>query len=261
MRRTTLETLNLSSKERAVLHALQVSTEPEKISLLSLKAKLPHSTTSFILRKLEMRKLAERIKVDNHFRWKYRRNISIVENLSPEALKDTFLHVSSGMENLNREFMKILEIDGGNRLYAIQGSGISKTILNKIDNEFIFDFHQEVRRQELIIEGVIAESVFQLFKQMTVAQLDSHLDRLTIVYVLPDELIHFPFDVFIFKDTTLLIDYEKERLVRIEDGAFAQVFKALFNLAQQFGTKVNLNQHIEKLIAQKINQEWKENSL
>lgn len=254
MRRITIEALNFSPKERAVLHALQTSSSPEKISTISLKAKLAHATTTFILQKLEKRKLAERIKVENHFRWKYRKNINIIENLSPESLRDTFLHVSSGMENLNKEFMKILEIDGGDRLYAIQGSGIAKTILRKIDNEFIFNFHQEVRRQELIIEGVIAESVFRLFENMSVAQLDSHLDRLTIAYVLPDELIHFPFDVFLFKNTVLLVDYEHERVVRIEDTAFADVFKSLFNLAQQYGTKVDLNQHIKKLIKEKQNE-------
>jgi hypothetical protein len=251
MRRITLEALNLSPKERAILYVLQTSTMPEKISTISLKAKLPHATSTFVLKRLEKRKLAERIPVNGHFRWKYRKNINIIENLGPESVKDTFLHVSSGMEYLNKEFMKILEIDGGDRLYTIQGSGISKTILNKIDDEFIFEFHQEVRRQDLIIEGVIAESVLTLFEKMTVPQLDSHLNRLTVVYVLPDELIHFPFDIFLFADTILLVDYENERLVRIEDAAFTQVFKSLFNLAQQYGTKINLNQHIEKLIAKK----------
>ena len=118
--------------------------------------------------------------------------------------------------------------------------------------KFMYHFHDEVRRRKIIIEGVVAESVLDLFKKMNEGQLLSHLDRMTIAYVLPDELINFPLDIFIFRDRVLLVDYESERLVRIDDGALAQVFKSLFYIAKQYGKKVDLNKYIRELIAEKF---------
>jgi hypothetical protein len=117
-----------------------------------------------------------------------------------------------------------------------------------MDMKFMYRVHDEVRRRKIIIEGVVAESVFDLFKKMNESQLLSHLDRMTIAYVLPDELIKFPLDIFIFRDRVLLVDYESERLVRIDDESLSQSYKSLFYIAQQYGKKVDLNKYIRGLI-------------
>lgn len=175
----------------------------------------------------------------------------MLESKSPEVSSAAFLDVAKGMTNIVKEFMKLLELASTERLYSIQGAGISKNILKKMDMKFLAGFHHEVKRRKIIIEGVAAKSVLGLFDKMSVGQLQSHLDRLTVVYILPDELLHFPLDVFIFRDRVLLVDYETERLVRIDDSALAQVFKALFSLAEQYGNKIDLNKHIRELVAKK----------
>jgi predicted transcriptional regulator len=251
VRRVILEALNLSPKERVVLGVLQQQTLAQKISKIALRAELPHTTTSFILRKLEKRKLVARIKTNNHFRWKYKRNLDVIEEESHGSFRSSFLGVVLGMTNITKEFIKILELASAGRLYSIQGSGISKSLLKKIDTKFMYALHHEVKRRKIIIEGVIAESVFRLFEKMSLTQLSSHLDRLTIVYILPDELINFPLDIFMLHDCVWLVDYEAERLVRIEDSALSQAFKSLFQIAEQYGKKIDLNQHIRELIDKK----------
>ena len=103
--------------------------------------------------------------------------------------------------------------------------------------------HEQVRKQKIVIEGIIAESVFELFGKMSLEQLRSHVGRLTIVHVLPDELIDFSFDVFVSGQKVLLVDYGKERLVRIEDPGLSKVFESLFLLAEQQGKRIDLNKH------------------
>jgi hypothetical protein len=151
------------------------------------------------------------------------------------------------MKNITREFTKILGLGTAERLYSIQGSGISKTLLKKIDTKFLADFHREVKRRKIILEGVIAESVLKLFSTMPPEQLETHLDRMTVVYVLPDELLDFPLDIFIFRDRVFFVDYESEQLVNIEDLALFRAFKALFLIAEQYGKKIDLNSHIREL--------------
>lgn len=248
MRRVTLDALGLSQKEHAVLNVLQHLPLAQKISKIAFQAELPHSTTSFILKKLEKRKLATRIKSNNHFRWKYRKNLEIFERIDDGAKKDTFLNVTSGMANIIHEFMRILELSSGERLYSIQGSAISKIILKKIDSKFLHFFHQAVKKKKIIIEGVMAQSILNLFGKMTSVQIESHLNRLTIAYVLPDELIQFPLDIFIFRDSVLLADYEAERLLHVEDSSLVLAFKSLFNIAKEYGRKVDLNKYLKELL-------------
>ena len=251
MRRITLEALGLSPKEHKVLDVLRQMAMAQKISRIAKLAELPQATASFILRKLEKRKLVTRVKCINHFEWKYRNNLDIVENSSTDTFANTFMSVKFGMTEITKEFLKILELAPAERLYSIQGAGISKSVLKKIDIKFLYFFHNAVKKKKIIIEGVIAESVMNLFNKMTAEQISSHLDRLTLVYVLPDELINFPLDIFIFRDNVLLVDYEVERLVHIEDSALAQSYKALFKVAEEFGKKIDLNSYLKNLIKSK----------
>jgi len=258
MRRIILEALGLSPKEHTVLVVLQQQPFAHKAVRVAKEADLPYATTGFILRKLEKRKLVRRVRRENHFEWVYRRNIDLIDSIGGKEgrsigsnRKGLFLEVS-GMMNIMKELTKILDLAPTERLYSIQGAGISKTVLKKMDTKFMYRFHDEVRRRKIIIEGVVALSVLDLFKKMNEGQLLSHLDRMTIVYVLPDELIDFPLDIFIFRDRVLLVDYEAERLVRIDDGALSQVFKSLFYIAQKYGKKVDLNNHIRGLLAKTV---------
>ena len=262
MKRVILEALGLSPKEHAVLVVLQQQPLAHKTVKVAKEAELPYATTRFILKKLEKRKLVRRVRNGSHMEWVYRRNIEMIENIptgnipvggvSASPSRESFFLVVFGMLNIMKELTKILELGPTERLYSIQGAGISKTVLKKMDMKFMYHFHDEVRRRKIIIEGVVAESVLDLFKKMNEGQLLSHLDRMTIAYVLPDELINFPLDIFIFRDRVLLVDYESERLVRIDDGALAQVFKSLFYIAKQYGKKVDLNKYIRELIAEKF---------
>jgi hypothetical protein len=256
MRRIILDALGLSSKEHAVLVVLQQQPLAHKTIKVAREADLPYATAGFILMKLEKRKLVKRVRIGNHFEWVYRRNIEMIDNptsISSSKIpnQDSFFLVVSGMTNIIKELTKILELAPTERLYSIQGAGISKTILKKMDMKFMSHIHNEIRHRKIIIEGVVAESVFNLFSKMNEGQLLSHLDRMTIAYILPDELIKFPLDIFIFRDRVLLVDYETERLVRIDDGALSQTFKSLFCIAEQYGKKVDLNDYIRRLIAKK----------
>jgi len=251
MRRIIIEALGLSPKEHAVLVVLQQQPLAHKISKIAQESDLPHTTVGFILRKLEKRKLVRRVRSGNHFEWVYRKNIEMIENPTSTKPSQSFFLVVSGIMNIIKELTKILELSPTERLYSIQGAGISKIILKKIDMKFMSHVHNEVRRRKIIIEGVVAGSVFDLFSKMNEGQLLSHLDRMTIAYILPDELIKFPLDIFIFRDRVLLVDYEAERLVRIDDSALSRVFKSLFYIAEQYGKKVDLNDYIRRLIAKK----------
>jgi predicted transcriptional regulator len=250
MKRIILEALNLSTNERIVINIMRQQREAEKISTISKQCRMPHTTVSYVLRKLENRKLITRVKVNNHYRWRYRKNLDLLENASPESFQSALFDVAVGTNHAIKEFMRILELAPTERLYSIQGAGLSKDILKKIDMKFLHSFHSEIKRKQIIIDGIMAESVLNLMKNMSTEQLQSHLDRLTVVYILPDELIPFSLDIFVFRNSILLIDYKTERIVRIEESSLAGALKTLYKIAQLQGKKIDLNKYIRELISQ-----------
>ena len=239
--------LDLSPKEKAVIAVLRNIGKASKISDISRSADLPHATASFILRKLARRKIAARIRYDNHFRWIYQPTLDLIDPGFSQESKP-FTATISGMQSILAEFIKTKELNPSERIYCIQGAGITKTILKKIDRGFIMGFHGLIKKRRMIIEGVIARSVLDLFKDMDSAQQESHLGRLTVTYILPDEFLDFPMDIFMFNGHVLLVNYESEKLVRIDDVAAFQAFKSLFRLAEQNGKKIDLNAYIEGLM-------------
>ncbi len=249
MKRILLDSLGLTKKEHVILDVLRSFALAQTETKIAEAAELPRTTVAFLLRKLEKRKLAERVRSHNRFQWKYRKHLDIFE--VTEKTTRSIMFVKKGMYEISREMLRILDLPPSHRLLAIQGAGISQSLMKKIDYKFLLAFHEQLKKRHIIIEGVIAESVLKLFDKMTEGQLASHLDRMTVVYVLPDELINFPLDVFIVKDYVVLVDYETERFVRIDDEALLQAFSSLFYLAEQFGKKIDLNDYIRKLIEKK----------
>ena len=68
--------MGLSINESVVLDVLIKLTLATTVASISRRARLPRTTVSDVLRKLRMRKLAERVEVQGSWaRWKYSRNL------------------------------------------------------------------------------------------------------------------------------------------------------------------------------------------
>jgi DNA-binding MarR family transcriptional regulator len=66
-----LNALGLSSKEKIVLDALLSFQMAKNVSIIARKAQLPRTTTLYILKKFEKRKLAKRSTTEKRIKWMY----------------------------------------------------------------------------------------------------------------------------------------------------------------------------------------------
>lgn len=71
-----IETLDLSAKEKSILDSLLSVQLSQNVSHIAKLAKLPRSTTLYILRKFERRKLVRKIIKGKRTYWLYRRSLN-----------------------------------------------------------------------------------------------------------------------------------------------------------------------------------------
>ncbi|TAN58355.1 hypothetical protein EPN15_01330 [Patescibacteria group bacterium] len=261
---TDIKILGLSKKEATIFFELGTCVHITATDLAK-KIKIPRTTTLFLLHKLQERGLAEKIPVKNHKEWgltsreelikKLRKTIRAFEAshniLGGIADNEIGIEVYQGKNNIKQAYRQILQVGVNDRIYAIQGNKSAALSLEKLEKEYFFDLHKQTKDKKVIIEGVISESTLRLFQKLNINELHSHLDRLIIAYIIPDEYINFDMDIIFFGNLLFLINMEKEIVLFIKNEAIVSAFKGMLLLAQSAGRKIDLNSHIKKLIEEK----------
>ena len=77
----------------------------------------------------------------------------------------------------------------------------------------------------------------------------SHLGRPMINYLIADEFVDFKADIIMHQDTTMIWNYEEERVIVIKNKLLTQIFMNLFELIKVHSKKIDLNEYIKELIA------------
>jgi sugar-specific transcriptional regulator TrmB len=73
-----VESIGLSENERAVFEVLLNQKLARNVSAIAKTARLPRTTVIYILRRLEQRKLAERVLHVKRLYWKYKRGLEFL---------------------------------------------------------------------------------------------------------------------------------------------------------------------------------------
>ena len=256
--------LGLTKQELAVLNVLEV----EKSVLVTKAAEvsgLPRTTVGFLLKKLKQRGLVEQIKVEQHKEWRIRSPEEISKKLQQICFKfnntknvlgniasqNIEITAYSGHKNLKKAYGSMLVAGKNNRVFVIQGSLSAKASLKTIDWDCITNLHKDFRQNRIVMEGLMNNKTFKLFKKFSALQIKSHLDRLVVLYVIPDEYLDFELDVIFFADKIYFIDVMDEKIIFIKNKRLVKAFKNLFYLAESFGKKVDLNNYLKDLIKEK----------
>ncbi len=254
------EFLGLSRQEYAVLLTLD-QLKRASVSKISQKAKLPRTTTAFLLNKLKTRQLATRVQVLNHYEWapvssekiaaqlmeiatSFEINSGLVGNIiSPELSIRAF----AGAEPL-KEAYKLMLSAGVERIYAIQGHHSAAAQIEQFSNEYISKLHKEFRKKGVIMEVLLGEDTLSLLETMSKDELLSHLDRRVILYLIPNEYMEFDIDILLIKDMVAFINLRSETVTLFTNDAITDSLKKLFDRLKNQSTKIDLNEHIRRLV-------------
>lgn len=253
--------LGLSKREAIIFSALEIC-EHATVTNLAEKTKIPRTTVSFLLKKLKRRGFVNKIAIKNHKKWRLVPRDELMKRLrktirSFESATDILGGISGneigieayqGKTNIKRAYRRMLGVGTNDRVYAIQGNKSAALSIEKLEKEYFYDLHKEFKNKKVIIEGVISESTLRLFQKLNIEELYSHLGRLVVAFIIPDEFIDFDMDIVFFGNSVFLVSVEKEIVLFIKNDSIVKAFKGLLLLAQNTGRKIDLNAHIKELI-------------
>jgi DNA-binding MarR family transcriptional regulator len=269
-----LKLLDLNDREIKVFVSL-ITFGQMNMSDLSRKANLSRSTVQAVVGRLSEQGIVEARQVRKHkeylvnTRQVTRKLSDLTLNLSPDRKLEVLgsvsqggsqadltdscagIHVLNGMHEVYSMYQELLECAKIDRIYAIQGYESAKRALHETPRNFLFEVHRVQKRKEHVLEGIVSESILSLFDSCDIPTLESHMGRLTVVYVVSEEFLLSDMDIVISNKFTALYSFENENGVKITDQNIVRGMKDVYTLLAQSGEKIDLNAYIKRVIEKK----------
>ncbi len=245
----------LSEREVVILNTLEKGTS--SVSELARDIPIPRTTIHFLLGKLLERGFVETTnklwtKTDTAEHSLKLKNILEGKNYPNIFHSDsnTKLKIYSGIHEIKKSYQKMLAVGKSNRVYAIQGTHSAEEA-GTLPSEFFYDIHQKMKDKEVIMECIEGRSVLTILKKMKKDELVSHLNRIVIMYLVPDEHLRFNLDIIIFEDQVLFINISEKEVIHMVNETIASSFRILFQMIASGAEKIDSNAYIRQLLEEK----------
>lgn len=225
---------------------LVLREEPESVTMIALRAKLPRTSVGKALVSLTELGLVKGRKVREKNRHLYHK-ISAEEIIQKvDAVKNTlvgkqfhgrmsFPYISSGTiaihtgkEAILTAIHTIVSLYAGERVYVLQGTNIPESWNRVIGTKEASSINDAFNKNGLIWVSLRSKSFIAEFKKKS---LDKHYrGRIGDVHVLPDECFEDNVATYVFKRSILIVDLEHVVALEINDKKIAGTFKKIFKV-------------------------------
>src|SRR3989344_892265 len=234
--RTRLRLLGLTEAEASTLMAL-LKTDPSSVSDIAESSGVPRMAVHSALKRLSSRGLVRKLPDPYRSMWKVK-NLGKIKNVAEEAVQylekenkeeapdgkeivgkieaeDIGIEVFKGVRQVKRVYEETLTLSRAERVYFIQGNKSAEATLGVMDEEYLRSFHAKIKKRGIIVEGVAGEAVLKIFKKLNVPLLRSHMNRLLIGRVIPDEFADFNLDIFVFRNKAFFVSFEQKIVIAL----------------------------------------------
>lgn len=264
-----LNVLKLSKTEERVLDVLDIPRTVQDIAKLSgvSRTGVNHVITHLIedgLVSYEMRgkrrlyfaishtQLAERLK-------KTLDQIEI-ENTQKKGARvkvsqeDEFvIHV--GVHEIIPAYARIASMNKNERIKAIQHHRSWLELTNRITREQLIDFNNNIIKNKIILDGMLNESAYQSYKKEIEKNPEKHKGnveslkgRMADYTVFPDNFFNYDVEIWMFKSTTLIINWKEEIAIEIINTSITFFLKDMFEFVKMGGRKIDHNKIVEGIL-------------
>lgn len=262
-------TLGISNNE---LKVLKVLTQAQTIQEVTNATPLSRTATVYILKNLMSKGLVKTIKFGK--RHKYlaltsheitNRFQELIDEIDIESknkkgvrIKTTpedefIIHV--GTKEIIPAYSRIASENKNQRIRAIQHHRSYKAIVEKASAKLLAEFNSAVVKNKLIIDGMLNESAYKTLADEVEASPSKYKDsavslegRMADYTIFPDNLFNHDAEIWIFKTTTLIINWYEEVAIEITNTNMTNFLKDMFELVKRSGKKIDHNQAIRNVL-------------
>lgn len=164
------------------------------------------------------------------------------------------IHV--GLDEVIPAYERIATKSKNIRIRAIQHHRSWNELLKKITPERLKKFNDAVKKNHLIIDGVLNESAYKAYEDEIMsdpvqnrAAIESLSGRMTDYTVFPDKFFNYDTEIWIYRNTTLAISWHLEIATEIRNADMTGFFRDMFDLMKMAGRKIDHNKLMKDLAA------------
>jgi predicted transcriptional regulator len=169
--------------------------------------------------------------------------------------EDEFI-IHVGTKEIIPAYKRIAAENKNERIQAIQHHRSWSELIDKITPKELTEFNESIKKNKIILDGMLNRSAYDAYKKEMSEDPDKHKDavkslegRTADYTVFPDEFFNYDSEIWIFKTTTLIINWKEEVAIEITNANMTGFLKDMFAFVKNAGNKLDHNQAIRDLIS------------
>lgn len=172
--------------------------------------------------------------------------------------KDKFtIHV--GKEEVIAAYKRIAYGNKNTRIRAIQHHRSWLELMDKITPRQLVAFNDTIRKNDLIIDGMLNASAYKAYQAEIKADAAKHQEavkslegRMADYTIFRDDAFNYDTEVWIYKDTTVLINWKEDVAVEFTNASMTGFMRDLFAFAKAANQRINHHRALEAALRKEI---------
>ena len=268
-RNKSLNILGLTEAEIQVLEALSLAKSTQDIAR---NIRLSRTGIKYVIEKLLEKGLVERVRVGkrciyiavnkNNMTTKLK---ELIDDMNIESgdkkgarikiSKENEFIIHVGAKEIVPAYQRIASMNRNERIKAIQHHRSWTELLEKVTKGQLVDFNRSIIKNHLILDGMLNESAYASYLQEITKDPSKHKDaveslsgRMADYTVFPDNFFDYHCEAWLFKSTTLLINWHEEVAIEITNENITYFLKDMFEFVKMGGRKIDHNKAVKEVI-------------
>ena len=262
--------LGLDKTETAILNVLNTA---KNIQTIAKDSKISRTGTVYCVKKLQERGLI------NHTRFGKRKlYLAITEkeiannlqqisdtikigNLNKKGVriktsKENEFVIHVGVNEIIPAYVRIASTNKNERIKAIQHHDSWNELLKKVPPKQLQQFNQSLIDNHIILDGILNEGAYNSYvaelktnkTEEFKKSLESLTGRMADYNFFPDNFFKYDAEIWIFKSTTMIINWHEEVAIEITNSSMTNFLKDMFEFVKAGTRKINHNETMRKVL-------------
>lgn len=163
------------------------------------------------------------------------------------------IHV--GAKEIIPAYKRIAAENKNERIRAIQHHRSWKELIEKISPEQLIEFNESIKKNHIILDGMLNRSAYEAYRKEINEDPKKHAEavkslegRMADYTIFSDEFFNYDAEIWIFKTTTLIINWKEEVAIEITNANMTGFLRDMFEFVKEGGSKLDHNKAIRDLL-------------
>ncbi len=261
--------LFLEALDMQIMDAIPTAKSLQEIAR---ETKIPRTSVAYNLKNLVGRGLVETSKYGKRLRYIALTNSKLVEYVEKgldeiniantekkgariKPTKENEFIIYIGIKDIVPAYARIAAENKNERVKAIQHHRSYREIFEKASAKLIEEFNDAIRKNNIIVDGILNNSAYKDYMAEIKANPDKYKsateglnERSADYHVFADNLFDYDAEIWLFKSTTLLINWHEEVAIEITNASMTGFIRDMFEFVKAGSVKIDHNKMMRELI-------------